>query len=281
MNLSLESMSCGYHGTPVLSHVSFTVEEGEVLCILGPNGVGKTTLFKSMLGLLKPLSGRVLIDGDDISSWSPRRRARYIGYIPQSHTPPFPYSVLQVVVMGRISRLGRFSSPGPEEYDRGRDALASLDIEHLAERIYTEISGGERQMVLIARALAQDPRILLMDEPTANLDYGNQARVLWQINRLARQGMVVVMTTHAPDHAFLCPSRVVLIERESGITFGTADEIVTRENLERTYGIGVRILSGIENDAVIKSCVPLVDTVDQRIRRRQAENDRRMKGERA
>lgn len=268
MNLSLESMSCGYHGTPVLSHVSFTVEEGEVLCILGPNGVGKTTLFKSMLGLLKPLSGRVLVDGDDISSWSPRRRARYIGYIPQSHTPPFPYSVLQVVIMGRISRLGRFSSPGPEEYDRGRDVLASLGIEHLAERIYTEISGGERQMVLIARALAQDPRILLMDEPTANLDYGNQARVLWQINRLARKGMIVVMTTHSPDHAFLCPSRVVLIERESGITFGAADEIVTRENLERTYGIGVRILSGIEDDTVIKSCVPLIDTVDQLTRRR-------------
>lgn len=188
--------------------------------------------------------------------------------LPQSHTPPFPYSVLQVVIMGRISRLGRFSSPGPEEYDRGRDVLASLGIEHLAERIYTEISGGERQMVLIARTLAQDPRILLMDEPTANLDYGNQARVLWQINRLARQGMIVVMTTHSPDHAFLCPSRVVLIERESGITFGAADEIVTRENLERTYGIGVRILSGIEDDTVIKSCVPLIDTADQLTRRR-------------
>ena len=259
MIFSLSHMSCGYHGRAVLSDISFSVSSGDILCILGPNGVGKTTLFKSMLGIIPPISGALYLDGEDISEWSSRKKAQYIGYIPQSHTPPFPYTVLQVVVMGRISRLGLFASPSRADYEAAEQALAALDLLSLQDRIYTELSGGERQMVLIARALAQQPKVLLMDEPTANLDYGNQVRVLAQIRRLAQNGMIVVMTTHAPDHAFLCSSKVALIERGNRVCFGSADEIVTAENLCRVYGIEVQILHGTGKYQKTKGCVPLVE----------------------
>ena len=261
MRFELSDMSCGYGGKPVLTDVSFSVESGDVLCILGPNGVGKTTLFKSMLGLLPALKGEVRVDGESIARWDNKRKAQVIGYIPQSHVPPFPYTVLQVVTMGTVANLGMFASPGRDDYLRALTALKELGVLHLRDRIYTEISGGERQMVLIARALAQKPKILLMDEPTANLDYGNQARVLAQISRLAAQGMAVVMTTHSPDHAFLCSSKVVLIERGNRISFGAARDIVTEENLRRAYGIDVAILEGVRNDKAIQGCVPLIDAV--------------------
>lgn len=260
MIFELCDMSCGYAGKAVLTDVSFSVGTGDILCILGPNGVGKTTLFKSMLGLLPPLKGEVRVDGQSIAHWDNKRKAQVIGYIPQSHVPPFPYTVLQVVTMGTVANLGMFASPTRDDYLCALTALQELGVLHLRDRVYTEISGGERQMVLIARALAQRPRILLMDEPTANLDYGNQARVLEQINRLARQGMTVVMTTHAPDHAFLCSSKVVLIERGNRITFGDAADIVTEENLRRAYGIDVAVLRATRNDKAIQGCVPLIET---------------------
>lgn len=259
MTFSLSHMTCGYHGKPVLSDVSFSVETGDILCMLGPNGVGKTTLFKSMLSLLPPISGSLYLDEADISHWPNRKKAQYIGYIPQSHTPPFPYTVLQVVVMGRVAQLGLFASPSRADYEVAEQALSALEILPLRDRIYTELSGGERQMVLIARAMAQQPKVLLMDEPTANLDYGNQARVLSQIRRLAQRGMIVVMTTHAPDHAFLCSSKVALIERGNRVSFGSASEIVTEENLRRAYGIGVRILQGTGIHASMRGCVPLIE----------------------
>lgn len=259
MIFSLEHVICGYHGIPILNDISFSVKAGEILCILGPNGVGKTTLFKSLLGLLHPIGGAVTIDGEDISGWANSKKARYIAYIPQSHTPPFPYSVLQVVVMGSVAQMGIFASPTKTDYENAEKILSQLGITYLKDKIYTEISGGERQMVLIARALAQKPKILLMDEPTANLDYGNQARVLAETRSLADQGMIVVMTTHTPDHAFLCSSKVILIERGGIVNCGTADEMVTEENLHRAYGIDVCILSAERCKKEVKGCVPLID----------------------
>ena len=259
MIFEVKGMSCGYGGKPVLTDVSFSVRDGDILCILGPNGVGKTTLFKSMLGLLAPIKGELLIDGEDVSRWDNKKKARYIGYIPQSHVPPFPYTVQQVVTMGTVASLGMFASPSRDDQRTALRAMKELGILYLRDRVYTEISGGERQMVLIARALAQKPQILLMDEPTANLDYGNQARVLEQINRLARQGMAVVMTTHSPDHAFLCSSKVVLIERGNRISFGHADDMVTEENMRRAYGIDVCILEKQAGPRKIRGCAPLID----------------------
>ena len=184
MLLQVRDLAFGYGGRSVGAKVSFDLAAGEVLCLLGPNGGGKTTLFKTLLGLLPAVDGRVSLDGVDLSRLSRTGIARAVAAVPQAHAAFFPFTVREVVVMGRASRLGPFSSPGPSDSAAAEVALATLGIGHLADAIYTEISGGERQLALIARALSGEPRLLIMDEPTASLDFGNQARVLGQVAAL-------------------------------------------------------------------------------------------------
>ena len=256
---ALDGVTCGYKDTMILSDVSFSIGAGEALCLLGPNGVGKTTLFRSMLGFLKPFSGKITLDGDDISTWSSRTLAQKIGYVPQNHTPPFAYPVIDVVTMGRLSRISPIASPSNRETDKAYECLERLGISHLADKLYTQISGGERQMALIARSLAQEPEVLVMDEPTASLDYGNQVRVLRQISQLVKEGISVIMTTHFPDHAFLCATKVGLITRE-WVRFGTPDEVVTEDSLKETYGVDVRIVKEHTcKCGTLKGCIPIVE----------------------
>ncbi len=255
---ALHSVTCGYKSTAILRDVSFSIGAGEALCLLGPNGVGKTTLFRSMLGFLKPLGGKITLDGEDVSSWSPRRLAQNIGYVPQNHTPPFAYGVLDVVTMGRMSRISPVASPSAKDVEAARSCLDQLGIAHLADRLYTEVSGGERQMVLIARALAQEPQLLIMDEPTASLDYGNQVKVLRRIAALVDSGISVIMTTHFPDHAFLCATKVGLITRD-WVRFGEPAEVVTEESLRETYGVEVRIVREESREyGDLRGCIPIV-----------------------
>lgn len=259
MRLELEKLSCGYGTRRVVRDLSLSVRSGEVMCLLGPNGVGKTTLFKTILGFLTPQSGRILVDGHDVRGLSRRQQARIIAYVPQAHTPPFPFSVLDVVTMGRTAQLGPFSSPTAADTAVARESLERLGIGFLAERAYTEISGGERQMVLIARALTQRAELLIMDEPTSSLDFGNQVRVLQQVRRLAAQGLCVIMTTHVPDHAFWCSARVALLRPDGPARVGTAEQIVTEEAMYRAYGVAVRIgsLAGTDGPP-IQACVPVL-----------------------
>ena len=254
-------IDCGYGKIRILHDISLQVSSGEAFCLLGPNGVGKTTLFKTILGFLPLLSGLITIDGEDISTWSDRRKAQVIGYVPQVHTPPFPFTVIDVVTMGRTAHLGPMASPSKHDVEIAEDALKELGISNLSQKIYTEISGGERQMVLVARALAQQPKILIMDEPTANLDFGNQVRVLEQINRLTAQGMAIIMTTHFPDHAFLCPGTVGLLEHDR-LTVGRAQDVVTEERLQCAYGVDVRIIQHAYLDVgLLRSCIPIVSGI--------------------
>lgn len=260
MIFSVEGLSCGYRGASVLSGLDFSVKSGDVLCILGPNGVGKTTLFKTMLGLLPAISGRVTVDGESILPWPPRKKAQVIGFVPQSHIPPFPYTVQQVVVMGRTAHLGMFSAPGERDYELADQVLDELGAAHLSGKVYTRISGGERQMALIARALMQSPRILLMDEPAANLDFANQAMVLETVRTLAERGIIVIMTTHTPDHVFLCGSDVLLLTREREILRGTPEQVMTPENMRRAYGIDVCITRAEVDGHPVRGCVPILGT---------------------
>lgn len=260
MKLEIKSVVCGYNKTIVLRDISMSVESGEILCLLGPNGVGKTTLFKSILGFLKLKAGEILLDGKNIEKWSNKEIAKVVGYVPQAHTPPFPFSVLDVVVMGRTAHLGAFGSPSKEDIKIAEENLKKLNIIDLKEKVYTEISGGERQMVLIARALTQNPKILIMDEPTSNLDFGNQIRVLEQVNRLAKEGLGIIMTSHFPDHAFLCSSKVGLLQRENSFKVGSVEEIMTEENLKSAYGIDVKIVNiADEIGTKIRSCIPILN----------------------
>lgn len=259
MILDIQNISCGYGVKTIISDISLTVKSGEILCILGPNGVGKTTLFKTILGFLKLKSGKILIDNEDIKNWDRKRMARAIGYVPQAHTTPFPFTVEDVVVMGRMAHLGVMGSPSSKDMEIADKNIQMLEINYLKHKVYTEISGGERQMVLIARALTQEPDILIMDEPTSNLDFGNQIRVLRQISNLAKKGLAIVMTSHFPDHAFLCSTQVALLEKNNKFSVGSADDIVTEENLKKAYGVNVKIIITNSSDGYeIKSCVPLL-----------------------
>jgi iron complex transport system ATP-binding protein len=254
MTLSTENLGFGYHGKPVGSGVSLEIRAGEVLCLLGPNGGGKTTLMKTLLGLLPAQAGVVRVDGEDIAAWSRRRLARVIGYVPQAHAAFFPFVVMDIVLMGRSAHVGLFTAPSRADRAVAERALATLGIAHLKERVYTEISGGERQLVLIARALAQEPRILVMDEPTASLDFGNQLRVLNQIAALARAGIAVVFSTHDPDHVFLCGDRVALLHGGTIEALGTPEAVITPQSLERLYGVAVQVVELPDHET--RTCVP-------------------------
>ena len=240
--LAVEDLAFGYGARIVGSGVSFTLEAGECLCLLGPNGSGKTTLFKTLLGLLPAKGGRIALDGADMTRMSRKALARTIAYVPQAHAAFFPFSVREVVLMGRASRLPVFASPGAQDRAAADAALAQLGIGHLAERIYTEISGGERQLALIARALAGEPRLLVMDEPTASLDFGNQVRVLSQVRRLIERGIAVILSTHDPAHATLCATRVAALHDGRLAALGPPAETVTPETLRLLYGVEVAVV---------------------------------------
>lgn len=259
MILEASNVVCGYGEKVVVNGVTFSVRSGEVCSLLGPNGVGKTTLFKTILGFLKMKAGDILLEGESIRKWPKRKLARSLGYVPQVHDPPFPYSVMDVVLLGRMSHTGLFASPSKSDRDIAEQTLETLGVPYLRDKLYTEISGGERQMVLIARALVQEPDFLVLDEPTSNLDYGNQVRVLQQINALAGRGLGILMTTHQPEHVFMCPGKVALMQRGGGFDFGLPDEVVTEENLLAAYGVNVQIASvPVKDGTYLKTCVPLM-----------------------
>lgn len=257
MRLGLQRLAFGYGENTVGEDVTLSLVEGEVLALLGPNGAGKTTLFKTVLGLLPLKSGEITLDGKPLSGWSRRERARRIAYVPQAHAALFPFTVFDVVLMGRAAHLPPFAMPGPVDRAAATEALSGLGMSHLAERPYTEISGGERQMVLIARALAQSPSILVMDEPTASLDYGNQMRLLAHIRKLSRRGLSIILSTHNPDHAFLVADRVALLHAARLIALGPPAEILTSDAMKQLYGIDVVIGSVAGSDA--RLCAPLLE----------------------
>jgi iron complex transport system ATP-binding protein len=259
MILQVDKLSCGYGSKTVLEDISFSVANRECMCLLGPNGVGKTTLFKTILGLLKPMSGDILLDGANRNSFSIRELAKQVAFVPQAHIPPFPFTAQEVVSLGRTAHLGLFSSPSSEDMKIAIKAMEMLNILHLKDTVYTQISGGERQMVMIARALAQQPKLLILDEPTANLDFGNQARVLARINQLREENMSIVMTTHNPDHTFVCATNVLLILPDGSVKVGSCREVVTVPNMRKAYGIETCVGElQWEGGIQIETCVPVI-----------------------
>ena len=236
MNLSVSGLTFGYDKTPVLRDVSFTAAQGRVLAVLGANGAGKTTLFRCILGEQKRYTGSICIDGAEAKTLSPRETAHRIAYIPQTHPMTFRFSVYDMVLMGTTHRISPFSVPRAPQKKAADDALQKLGAEHLRDKDFACISGGEQQLVYIARALAQQAKILVMDEPTASLDYGNQLFVLSVVRALAKEGYTVLVSTHNPQHAIWYADDVLALHGGRVEAFGSVKEALTPQLIETLYG---------------------------------------------
>ena len=257
MKLEVNNLKCGYGKRQIIRDVSFSLNNGEIVCLLGPNGAGKTTFFKTLLGFIKPMGGGILINGKPSELFPNKELARIMAYVPQACHVPFPFTVAEVVTMGRNPHMGIFASPSRKDREVALSCLEDLDISHLRDKVYTQLSGGERQMVLIARAAAQETELLIMDEPTSNLDFGNQVRILNKINKLKKRGIGVIMTTHSPDHVFLCGTKVIIFRDGKFAETGLPQSVVTEQLLRKVYGVDVLVRDmKITSREKIRVCVP-------------------------
>ena len=263
--LTLAHGRFAYGEHTIFSDLSFSLLPGRVSALLGPNGCGKTTLLHCLSGALPLQSGEVVLEGKPLAAHGASERARRIGYVFQEHVTVFPYSVLETVRMGRAPHLGFFESPSRHDTELAETALQTVGCLHLRDKRYTEISGGERQLVLIARALAQEPTILLLDEPTSHLDFGNQMLLLATVERLARERqLAVLMSTHFPNHALLVGSYVYLMRDGRLVSEGSPGDVINVDSLRTLYGIDVRILSLDDGDPnAQRVAVPLLRVAPQ------------------
>jgi len=259
LELQVEEGSFWYHPERVLfSGVSFSLHPGEITAVLGPNGVGKTTFLRCLMGLLKWTTGRTLLGGHDITTLSPRQFWSTVAYVPQARALPFGFTVLDVALMGRSSRVGAWSQPGAEDLRIAIRSLERMGVAHLADRKFGELSGGEAQLVFIARALAAEPQILILDEPESHLDFRNQLVILGGLQALAREGLACVVNTHFPDHALRIADHALLLGKGGlGHRYGPTSELVTEASLQEFFGVRVQRLSFHQGDQEYRTLYPV------------------------
>jgi len=250
VRLEGRTLTIGYSGHVVGRGLDVALETGEVLALLGPNGGGKTTLLKTLLGLIKPHGGEVRLDGKPLGGIAVGERARMVAYVPQVHIGTFAFTVETVVLMGRTAHGNLFSRPSAHDRAVAMAALERFGIAPLKDRPYTQISGGERQLVLLARALAQEPQFVVLDEPTASLDFGNQGKVMGEIRSLAASGHGVLFTTHDPNHALRAADRAYLLREGRRLAEGPVASVLNREQLEALYRAPVERLTDPQSGAV-------------------------------
>ena len=254
MSIDVEHLSFSYGSHHVLRDLSFRIPDNTLVNVLGPNGVGKSTVPMHPVPQQR-LDGSIRVNGKDLRSIPHPRARERVAYIPQSHSSTYAYDVLDVVLMSAGGGIGLFSTPKRMHVDRAWDALERVGIAHLGHRPYTQISGGERQLVLIARAIAQNARTIIMDEPTSALDYGNTVRVLSTVRQLAREGMSIVQSTHQPDQAFLYADQTLVINDGRVHAFGSPKDVITKELVSTIYDVDVEVNS-LYGDKV-RVCVPV------------------------
>lgn len=254
MRMKIENLHFSYGSREVLKGVSFGIDDSGFVSVLGPNGAGKSTLFRCMLGLLEPSEGSVHICGRNIRQMPPAELSHRVAYIPQSHTPVFNFSVFDMVLMGTTAQLSRFSSPGRKEAQLAEAAMERIGISHLRDRGCGNISGGELQLALIARAIAQQAKILVMDEPSASLDYGNKLRLMETVKGLTREGYTVIQSTHDPDQAYLYSDQILALYDGKLLARGTPQETISSSLISRLYGVDVEVRSMHRDD--VRVCIP-------------------------
>lgn len=250
--LKVEGISFGYTEKTVLDNISLSIVPGEIVTVLGPNGSGKSTLIKIMLGLLWPASGSIFLNGKNIRQLGSQFLAREIAYVPQTHNSSFPYTVMDIVLMGRIPHKTFFFRYSKDDMRIATAALERLSIFHLAQKAYTEISGGERQLALIARAITQGAKTFIMDEPASGLDYGNQLLLLNQISELSREGYTFIKSTHSPEHALWIADRAILIKDGAILADGACHDVINTESIFRLYNARISVM----DSGAFKVCVP-------------------------
>ena len=254
MELKIDNMVCGYNKKTVLKDVNFSLKTGESICLLGPNGIGKTTIFKTILGFIPIISGQILIDNKDVTRCSAAQLATHIAYVPQAKGYTYQFSVIDMLLMGRSVHIGKFSSPTQKDIDIAEKVLKDMDLWNYRNRLYNELSGGEQQIVLVARAVVQDTDFILMDEPASNLDFGNEHKLLDMVKRLKDDGKGVLMTSHSPSHAFWCCEKAILLGRDRSMRFGLVDDVITTNNLTEAYGVPVTVLTDTRENKILKTC---------------------------
>jgi iron complex transport system ATP-binding protein len=249
--LAAQNLGIGYAERVLALNISFTLAQGEVIAILGPNGSGKTTLFRTLLGLTPALHGNPMLGGQVISHLAPSIIARAVAYVPQVSASFANFSVIEVVLMARAPHLAWYASPAAADHAIAENALDELNISDFAEREFTELSGGERQLVMIARALASEAKILLMDEPTASLDFGNQFLLLDEIAKLKARGVAVIFTTHHPDHALRIADRTLTIARDGAVQIGATSAVLNATSLSALYGIDIDLINSSHGPSIV------------------------------
>lgn len=241
MSIKVENLNFSYKDRKVLSNITCEAKSGKLTSLIGANGVGKSTFFKCILGINQKYTGDIFINGENISHIKRGKLAKTIAYVPQASYSAFSYTVMEMVLMGTTSQIGFGQSPNKKHIQLACDCMEKVGITYLKDRDYSKLSGGERQLTLIARALVQQSKILIMDEPTANMDYGNQMRVTQQIKNLASEGYTIIQSTHNPDQAIMFSDDIIALKNGEVIAEGNAKEVMSPELIQRLYGINVDI----------------------------------------
>ena len=258
MNITVKNGSFFYQkDTPIFHNINFSADAGEILAILGPNGAGKTTLLRCITGMLKWRGGESLLDGKPIHTMNTRDLWSCMAYVPQAKAVSSAYTTFETVLLGRSSHLNAFSAPKAADLQKAKEVMEFLGIYHLADKKCNAISGGELQMVLIAKALASDPKVLILDEPESNLDFKNQLIVLDAMSKLAQNGMTCIFNTHYPAHALQRAHKSLILSRGGDYIFGATSAVVTRENIRKAFGVEA-VIGEIETPGnILPNVIPL------------------------
>lgn len=259
MNLTVKNGSFAYHknAAPIFKNINFSVDSGEILAILGPNGAGKTTLLRCITGMLKWTGGESLLDNEPIRSMSAKKLWSRMAYVPQAKAAASAYTAFETVLLGRSGSLNAFATPGRSDIQKAEEVMDQLGIRHLAEKKCSAISGGELQMVLIARALASEPQVLILDEPESNLDFKNQLIVLDAMTKLAGEGMTCIFNTHYPAHALQRSGKALILSRGGACEFGPTSKVVTEDTIRRTFGVEA-VIGAVETPtSIVQNVIPL------------------------
>lgn len=267
--IEISSLNFSYGSNPVLKDLSFGVPRGKITCLMGQNGCGKTTLIDTVMGLNRYKSGSVLLDGKEVSEMKPVAVAQKIAYVPQLHSITFPYTVKEVVLMGRTAYTGLFGSPKKSDETIAEEAMEKVGISDYADRPYSQLSGGEIKLVLLARALGQCSDIIIMDEPTAHLDLRNELLFLETVSEIVRnEGKTVLISTHSPTHAFFFKQRhadvIAALMKDGAIhSVGDPEEVVTEQSIVDVFGVKADVVDVVAEDGTKEKTICLRNTIER------------------